>query len=716
MKSSDLSGKSFNPGVYCLNAAELNGELTLDSMNDATGVYIFRVAGSLNAKNGSSIRLENGAQGGNVFFVAEDATIGNDVSFRANVFTKGDIAIGTGSTVTDKVMSLGKVEMGGSALLGGTTGTMEICKEQQLPVTAANDLSNRIFHFVVTGATGIGTAANPVRVPVGSCSSPFDVTAGPQTVTELNNGTLITPVNGTFSGNFELIDVTNLTPASTSSLGLVNLATRVANVTIVAGGPNTQLTLQFTNRRTLTGFIEICKRAATGPGQFNPPGANPLSGGDPDVTGFFQYTIEDVYSVNQQNPNIKTLQVFTVPVGQCSGPIAVTKGDPAPSNPDPRQSLAFVSELPRAGFFLESIEVIPASRRNSADILGFIVGVNNAGGDVVIPAPGGGFVDVVVQESDNTADETLVIFTNRSNPGRVKVCKIAGPGIPINTLFTFTVNGFGATNAANPQTAIYGPVTRTFDVRAGDPAQGGTCEFVPGFGANAPGYNQFQTFVNGTPVFVFENGISVNNTIPQNPGELRVSRIRQFGSAFTSTAIAGFSPNPNLNPAPAATQSFTTGNIATPIVDLATIAIPVNVPNAGLISDVNVRVRLDHTFDADLDMAINNPAGQQVGLSFDNGGAGDNYGSGANSCAGTPTTFDDEAATPITAGTAPFAGSFQPQGLLSAYDGNGMNGTWQMLIRDDLGADVGTVGCVSSGYHELGICRTGSGIRTSRRC
>ncbi len=331
MKSSDLSGKSFNPGVYCLSAAELNGEMTLDSMNDATGVYIFRVAGSLNAKNGSSIRLENGAQGGNVFFVAEDATIGNDVSFRANVLTKGDIAIGTGSTVTDKVMSLGKVEMGGSALLGGTTGTMEICKEQQLPVTAANDLSNRIFHFVVTGATGIGTAANPVRVPVGSCSSPFDVTAGPQTVTELNNGTLITPVNGTFSGNFELIDVTNLTPASTSSLGLVNLATRVANVTIVAGGPNTQLTLQFTNRRTLTGFIEICKRAATGPGQFNPPGANPLSGGDPDVTGFFQYTIEDVYSVNQQNPNIKTLQVFTVPVGQCSGPIAVTKGDPAPS-------------------------------------------------------------------------------------------------------------------------------------------------------------------------------------------------------------------------------------------------------------------------------------------------------------------------------------------------------------------------------------------------
>ena len=489
LRSSDLTGKSFNPGVYCMNSAELNGEMTLDSAGSTTGVYVFKVAGSLNAKSGSSIRLENGAQGGNVFFVAEEAEIGDNASFRANILTKGTTRIGAGATVTDKVLSLGKVEMNDSALLGGTTGTMEICKEQQLPVTAANSLANQIFHYVVTGATGIGTAANPVRVPVGSCSSPFDVTAGPQTVTELNNGTLITPPTGTFAGNFELIDVTNLTPASTSTLGTVNLATRVANVTIVAGGVNTQLTLQFTNRRTITGFIEICKRAATGPGAFNPAGALPLSGGDPDVTGFFNFTIEDVYTVNLQNPNIKTLQIFTVPVGQCSGPIAVTKGDPPPAG-NPRQSLAFVSELPRAGFYLESIEVIPPTRRNSPDILGTIVGVNSIGDDLFIPAPGGGFVDVVLQESTTSADETLVIFTNRSNPGRVKVCKIAGPGIPFNTLFSFTVSGIGATNAAPPQFAIYGPVTRTFDVRAGDPAQGGTCEFVPGFGANAPGYGR----------------------------------------------------------------------------------------------------------------------------------------------------------------------------------------------------------------------------------
>ena len=709
VKGTDLTGKAFAPGVYCLSSAELGGEMVLDGQGSAAGTFIFRVAGSLNAKSGSSVRLENGAQGGNVYFVAGDVEIGDDAAFRANVLTDGNIKIGR-STVTDKVMAMGKVELNDSALLGGTTGSLEICKEQTLPVTAANDLSNQIFHFVVTGtaAGSPGSAAQPLRVPVGSCSSPIDVTAGPQTVTELNTGTLITPSTGTFTGNFQLVSVVNLTPASPSTLGLVNLATRVANINIVAGGVNTQLTLQFTNRRTITGFIEICKRAATGPTvdfnggapppstTFNPPGANPLSGGDPDVTGFFSFTIEDVYAVNQQNPNVRTLQVFTIPVGQCTGPIAVTKGDPAPF-PFPVgevASLAFVSELPRAGFFLESVEVIPADRANGPAVLGTIVGVDANGNDVFIPAPGGGFQDVFILESASAADETLVIFANRSNPGRVKVCKVAGPGIPINTLFTFTVVGYGATSAAHPQAATYGIVTRTFDVRAGDPAQGGTCEFVPGLGAPPPGYNLHQTFVNGTPVFIFENGISINNTIPQLPGELRVSQVRVFGSSFTSTAIAGFSPNPDLTPAAQQTQTFQVAG-PIPINDVATINIPVNVANAGLVSDVNVSVRLNHTFDADLDLSLLDPFGRQVDLSSDNGGAGDNYGTGANDCTGTPTTFDDEAATAITAGTAPFAGSFRPEQPLSAFDGRGMNGTWTLRVTDDLGGDVGVVGCVT---------------------
>ncbi len=106
----------------------------------------------------------------------------------------------------------------------------------------------------------------------------------------------------------------------------------------------------------------------------------------------------------------------------------------------------------------------------------------------------------------------------------------------------------GTLNAAHPQSADYGQVTRTVDVRAGDPVQGGTCEFVPGFGLPAPGWAPFQTFVNGTPVTIVEEGISPVNTVAQNPGQLRTASIRTFGSSFASADVAGFSPNPDVGP------------------------------------------------------------------------------------------------------------------------------------------------------------------------
>ncbi|NOT48776.1 MAG: hypothetical protein HOP17_13635, partial [Acidobacteria bacterium] len=214
-----------------------------------------------------------------------------------------------------------------------------------------------------------------------------------------------------------------------------------------------------------------------------------------------------------------------------------------------------------------------------------------------------------------------------------------------------------------------------------------------GLGANAPGYNQFQTFVNGTPVYIFENGISVNNTIPQNPGQLRASTIGVSGSVFTSTAIAGFSPNPSLIPAAASTSQFqTAGPIALP--DVTTTNIPVNVPNPGLVSDVNVSARLDHTFDGDLELSIIDPAGRQVLLSNNRGGGGDNFGTGALTCAPTTfTVFDDEAVTAIGAGAAPFSGSFIPDGSLATFDGRGMNGNWTFRSDDQVGGDSGTLGC-----------------------
>ncbi len=80
-------------------------------------------------------------------------------------------------------------------------------------------------------------------------------------------------------------------------------------------------------------------------------------------------------------------------------------------------------------------------------------------------------------------------------------------------------------------------------------------------------------------------------------------------------------------------------------------------------------------------------------LTSDNGGGGDNYGS-ACTPAGR-TTFDDAAPTLVTAGVAPFVGTFKPEGSLAVLNAKSANGTWRLRITDDLGADVGTLQCWS---------------------
>lgn len=151
-----------------------------------------------------------------------------------------------------------------------------------------------------------------------------------------------------------------------------------------------------------------------------------------------------------------------------------------------------------------------------------------------------------------------------------------------------------------------------------------------------------------------------------------------------------------VNNGSAVATSYSTGNIAVAIPDCCgtSVTVPVAVPDQG--TDVRVRalVRLNHTFDSDLQLTLISPTGKSTLLSNRRGGSGDNYGSGNNDCTGTFTTFDDVASTPISAGTAPFAGVFLPEQPLYPLFADPMDGTWKLRIQDLAGGDIGTVGCV----------------------
>jgi subtilisin-like proprotein convertase family protein len=155
------------------------------------------------------------------------------------------------------------------------------------------------------------------------------------------------------------------------------------------------------------------------------------------------------------------------------------------------------------------------------------------------------------------------------------------------------------------------------------------------------------------------------------------------------------------------TTTVSSGSLALPIPDNQTFPgndtapafarspLAPRLPARATITDVNASVRLDHGFVSDIEIYLASPRGVIL-LSRDNGGNRDNYGSGATSCAGVPTTFDSNAATPITAGIAPFVGTFAPQESLAAL--NGVKGAaasvpWTLQIADDTEADTGTLYC-----------------------
>ena len=98
------------------------------------------------------------------------------------------------------------------------------------------------------------------------------------------------------------------------------------------------------------------------------------------------------------------------------------------------------------------------------------------------------------------------------------------------------------------------------------------------------------------------------------------------------------------------------------------------------IDDLDVQLTVNHTWTSDLAIYVFGPGGRSL-LFNRRGGAGDNI----------LATFDDEAATAIADGTAPFDGAFRPESSLSAFDGSSTLGRWYLVIYDLAPRDVGRI-------------------------
>jgi uncharacterized protein with beta-barrel porin domain len=98
----NLGGLTLVPGVYNFSSsAQLTGALTLNGLGNPNAVFIFNIGSALTTASASSVRLINGAQGGNVFWrVGSSATLGTTTAFAGDILAQASITLNTGAGIT----------------------------------------------------------------------------------------------------------------------------------------------------------------------------------------------------------------------------------------------------------------------------------------------------------------------------------------------------------------------------------------------------------------------------------------------------------------------------------------------------------------------------------------------------------------------------------------------------------------------------------------
>lgn len=143
------------------------------------------------------------------------------------------------------------------------------------------------------------------------------------------------------------------------------------------------------------------------------------------------------------------------------------------------------------------------------------------------------------------------------------------------------------------------------------------------------------------------------------------------------------------------TNQHESEDVPVSVIDNQTVYSDLVITNQSLgpLEKIKVWIRIDHTWDSDMVIALQHPDGSEVILANRRGGSQNHFGTGNCGENVNYTTFDMEAASAISNAAAPFAGSFRPDGDLGAMVGKPAPGVWRLRITDLFSGDQGTLLC-----------------------
>jgi subtilisin-like proprotein convertase family protein len=139
-------------------------------------------------------------------------------------------------------------------------------------------------------------------------------------------------------------------------------------------------------------------------------------------------------------------------------------------------------------------------------------------------------------------------------------------------------------------------------------------------------------------------------------------------------------------------QSLTPSGLPAAINDNSTTTSTLAVGQSSVLTDVNVRVQIDHTYVGDLRIQLQSPLGTVVTLLDRPGYPASTYGCSNDDM---DVTFDDASAFNPESwcpGTTPwYVGVAMPVTPLSVLNGQSSAGTWSLIVSDNAGGDTGAI-------------------------
>jgi len=231
----------------------------------------------------------------------------------------------------------------------------------------------------------------------------------------------------------------------------------------------------------------------------------------------------------------------------------------------------------------------------------------------------------------------------------------------------------------------------------------GTLIFVSDGRHNGGAYDAMVRDLEGMGIDIYAFGVGFDSSLEDlleiDENAIRIGSSEEFVQSLVERLIVDTEPGlPNWTilldmngngQRDEETETFDSGTVALTIPDPGTVTHSLNVAGMdGLITDVTVTLNIAHGLRGDLEVSLVSPTGTRVELLRDVGGVSSNF---------NGTILDDEAATAITDGTAPFTGSFRPVGCLADLDGELPNGDWTLEVTD---LDSMTLSGVSGGSLE----------------